>query len=348
MIYWILFYAIQAVLLFSGIRSSYVLMVALSILFSGLRFENGNDWFNYLDILQNIETYEGKIEWGLIYLGKILNLFSYSEHLLFFSFSFVTLALIGLSFNSIASHRLAFFLYLLTPGLFLNSFHVIRQMLAVSLFFYAVMEFGNNKSKLLFLFCGILGASFHYTAIIPFVFFVVIRWFPMKANLLPCVLAVALIYISFIVSFTELPHDILLKFSGSKFEIYSELGDIENRYKIIVISLIASLYLYVYYRSKLVKNEDYLKLFIFGVVLLNLFSNFSVVSRVSYYFIPFGLIIFCNFTDMMKAKKKFVVRFLYIALLSVSTFSAFSKLESLRCGGADYPSLLNYKSVFSK
>jgi hypothetical protein len=320
-------------------------MVAFSILFSGLRFENGNDWFNYLNIIQNINNYEGNVEPGFIYLAKLFKLFPYSEQFLFFSFSFATLGLVGLSFKRIASNKLAFFLYLLTPGLFLNSFHIIRQMLAVSLFLYAVVEYTSNKSRFLFLFCGILAVSFHYTAIIPFVSFVVFYRFSLKPKLLPCLLAVAVMNFSYLISFTNLPLDLLLMFSDTKFELYSKLVNIENGYKILTINLISMFYLYGYYNYKLLKDQIYLKLFIVGVVLLNLFSNFSEVSRVSYYFIPFGLIIFCNVTDMMVLPKQIVARSLYIALYIASTVLAFSSLELLRLGGADFPSLLNYSSI---
>lgn len=222
-------------------------------------------------------------------------------------------------------------------------------MLAVSLFFYAVVQFSKEtKYKLLFLFCGILGVSFHYTAIIPFVFFLVIYRFPMRANLLPCVSAAALVFCSSIISATKLPLYVLEMFSDSKFEIYSKVGDVENGLKILVINLIATSYIYGYYRYKSIKDGNYLKLFVFGVVLLNLFSDFSVVTRVSYYFIPFGLVLFCNLTDRMAVSQRFVFRSLYVALYGASTILAFLKLESLQVSGSDYPSLLNYNSIFSK
>ena len=137
-------------------------------------------------------------------------------------------------------------------------------------------------------------------------------------------------------------------FSNSKFEVYSKLANIENGYKILIINLLAMFYLYGYYKYKLVEDQIYLKFFIIGVVLFNFFSNFSEVSRVSYYFIPFGLVIFCNITEMMVALKQILARSLYIALYTASTILAFSNLELLRLSGADFPSLLYYNTIIAK
>lgn len=152
----------------------YIFIAAVPlILVSGLRFNVGTDYKTYLEL----DSYIGSVFYGLnpvqcepIYLLiiKFAKLFANYQIVYFITAFFF--ALFILDFLYYSSVDLVFsILLLLLSGVFSQSLNHMKQMLAVSIVFYA-FRFLLNKSYLKYVACVLIATMIHDTALI-FLFF---------------------------------------------------------------------------------------------------------------------------------------------------------------------------------
>lgn len=357
-------------------KYSYYCGIVIAILFSGLRYQNGNDYLTYVDIVRNIEDHAWYIEPGFYYFVKGLNLFPHPEYLMFFLFSAATISLIAVGINDLRDRKFAFFCYIIMPGLFLNSFHLIRQMLSVSIFFYVFSELIKYNNRGCYWLGMIIATAFHFTGILPFlVGYIVFKTsakqfgknglisnpvggviakvdslsgkilrFTDRSKHLSVWLIFFVLLFSYVGSILEIPRFILPYFDGGKFEIYIDWKDEESKIKLIIFNMLTLFF------AGSAKNdgqkevyEIYLKIWLVGIVLLNLFSAFSPIVRITYYFLVFGLPLVAISTSRLSFRLKFIARSAFIFTFSVATVLSFVKLEQLLVEqGGNGISLLNY------
>ena len=288
MIYYALFFFVEgALLVFANLmrrRALGLIAAAVAIAFCGFRYETGYDYNAYRDFFEDIEIYEAMLEPGFNFLVYLANTVEVSAFALFFLFSLMTHGLAHLALSKMStSPNLAFLLYLLIPGLYLNSFSVIRSAFAVAVFGYAVFKLISGGRKLEYLAWGALAISFHYTAVFPF--FVAFMIFLAQKGLPSRSACILLLITSLLASQLPIAQAILNAFGGTKFDSYAELRESQNSLKILASNLLA---LFIIFRSRYFKDDKnltfYFKIWLVGVLLFNTFIEFSAVTRISYYF----------------------------------------------------------------
>lgn len=127
-------------------KNKIFLLLSLSFmaLFSGLRYDAGNDYFTYLNIIKTgvgLERLE-LLNRMIIELGYFLN----NQYLYFFVTSFIIIFSIGIHCIRDSQYPgYAVLLFLLLPLSYLTSFGYVRQYLAISLFVLSVSFFMERR-----------------------------------------------------------------------------------------------------------------------------------------------------------------------------------------------------------
>jgi transmembrane protein EpsG len=288
MMYYALFFFVESALLFLASlmrsRSLSILAAMVAITFCGLRFETGYDYNSYRSFFEEIWIYEGLLEPGFYYFVHFANTVGASSFVLFFLFALLTHGFAYYTLGQMSnSPNLAFLIYLLIPGLYLNSFSILRSAFAVIIFAYAAFRLISGKSKLEYLAWAMLATSFHYTAAAPFfiafVIFLGPRGLPSRS------ICMLLLTSCLIASQLPLAQTVLGIFAGTKFESYAEMNIPQGGLKILASNLLA---IFIIYRSRYFEYSQvftyFFKVWLVGSLLLNVFIEFSPVTRISYYF----------------------------------------------------------------
>lgn len=347
---YILFFAAQFLFyvfaLALGHRKSFFLIsVATAILFSGLRYQTGFDYPPYLSYFNDISSFDVPIEPGFYIFSDLAGRLGLSPYLCFFIFSFVTIALFARVCWASVSPNYSFLLFLMVPGLFLNSFTLIRQFLAISIFVYSIYSLINNKRLLRYILGMFLAASFHYTAI--FAFFV--GFLACKSeNLKPSFFGViSLLLICYIIGLGDTLNHILPMLSqDGKYEVYAIWQDRISNFKILALFFTAVPF--IHYASRGVADKYlavYFKLWVFGLSITYLFASFSPITRLSYYFLFFFIMLVPASLNSCSKIARSLLMLLPLVVYSIGVFSALYTDYSIN-GYEMEASLWNYRSIF--
>ena len=139
------------------------IIIAFLLVFipSAIRYDVGTDYFNYIDIYNNIES-ETRLELGFYYINlflKVLDAHSqWSIAVFAFMFSFFCFKGYPEKHGWVVHFVLMCLVYFL-------SFNGIRQAVAIALCFWSIRLFLDNK-LFLFLLVSLAGALFHKTAVV--------------------------------------------------------------------------------------------------------------------------------------------------------------------------------------
>lgn len=347
MIYYALFFLVEGTLLLLANllhrRALGLIAAVTAIAFCGLRYETGYDYNAYRDIFENIEINEVPLEPGFYFLVLIADNVGLPSFALFFLFALMTHGLAYLALSKMStSPNLAFLLYLLIPGLYLNSFSVIRSAFAVAVFGYAALRLVSGGSRLEYAVWGAIAASFHYTAVLPFfvafIIFLAPKGVPSKAA---CIL---LLISSLVASQLPLAQAILNAFGGTKFDSYAEMKESQNLLKIFASSLLS---LFIIYRSGCFEKSRslayYFKIWLVGMVIFNTFIEFSAVTRISYYFGFFSIPLMIGATSLQDKLKQLKWQSLLIGFFAMSFIVALYNDTLV----ADPLNMSNYKTIFN-
>lgn len=346
MIYYALFFLVEGGLLYSAnqMRSRPITIsaVALAIAFCGFRYETGYDYGSYRFFFENLDMYEGFLEPGFYYFVKIANSMEVTTFTLFFLFALVTQGLAYKTLTKISSSpNLAFLIYLLIPGLFLNSFSILRGALALSIFTYAAYRLISRKSKLEFLAWGALASSFHFTAVLPF--FIAFALFMGSRKLPSRTTCMLLFFVSMITSQLPIAQTILNAFGGTKYEEYAGWDVHQSAVKILGASLLA---LFIIFHSRHFGRSQMLtyffKIWLVGVILFNVFIQFTAVTRISYYFSFFSIPLLINVSSFYKGYARLLIHLLLIMFFSAAFATALYNDTQVY----NPLNMLDYKTIF--
>lgn len=155
----------------TGDRLEKALMVALTCsipaFFAGVRYGIGTDYFNYVDIFDNIKYgMQVRTEPGYNLINWIVAKMGGNEHVLFFVVSFMTVLFVYLfldEYKDKISVGLGMFVYMCV--FYNQSYNVVRQYLAMSICLYALV-FLDRKQSFKYHSLVLLAISFHTSAII--------------------------------------------------------------------------------------------------------------------------------------------------------------------------------------
>ncbi|MDO4880113.1 MAG: EpsG family protein [Capnocytophaga sp.] len=284
MTFYLLYYISIGAILTIGylLKNKFFTYIALSVIIfiSGFRYEVGYDFLNYVSLFKgHLETTPEPL--FMLILHSLRNIWDNAQ-ILFFSFSFATIIITFISIKKISNFkRMGIMIYLLIPGLYLNSFSIIRQAIAISLFFLAIYYLYENK-KIKYWMIGVTAIFIHFSAIIPFLFiFLLKRWFSKKYNFYSYFI---FLLVAFIIAYFNLP--ILFIGLFGKFSVYAELLTIDTPItKVLVMFLIAIVIILGLKNKNDKKNNLLLNIFIIGVFINIAFAQFPPVTRMGYYFV---------------------------------------------------------------
>lgn len=315
------------------------LYLIVAVLFAGLRLETGYDYFNYEDFFYNLDKYKDYLEFGNYYLYKLLRFLELDAKVLFFLYSLITCVFIYLGFLKINKTKapLYFLLFLIIPGLYLNFFSIIRQGLAVSIFFLATVTFIKDNKFLSYFFWACVAGAFHYSAIVVFIFsFIFTRWAPrFKFFLILLVTTLALLF------FKVFLFPYLIDIFPDRYLFLIDNNSEMSFFKILSCFL---LFIFLLIFRKITSreskdNDKYFFVYFLGFLCQILFFDYEELSRVAYYFIIFSIPLVISVICLFRMPWRLVIGFLiFCTLLFNLGFTLYGEYQN-----PSNTNLLNYK-----
>ena len=284
MTFYLLYYIIIGFIFAIGYISKKKFFTYLSlfiiVLISGFRYEVGYDYPNYVSFFlgYGLEHSEPLFIFILFLLRNIWD----DPQIMFFTFSLATILITYKAIKKLGnSERIGIMIYLLIPGLYLNSFSIVRQSIAISLFFLGIFYLYENK-KIKYWIIGIIAVLLHFSAIIPFIFIWILKkWILKKHNIF---FHFTFLSVAFIMAYLKLPKLFIGMFG--KFSIYAELLTIETPItKVLVMFFLGVIIVYFLRNRNDEKNNLLLNIFQIGIFINIAFAEFPPVTRMGYYFV---------------------------------------------------------------
>lgn len=291
---------------------------AMVVCLLGFREYVGVDFAYYVDWYVN-GSRDNKMEFGYVSIMNVFRFLNLSYHFLFFFFSFFTCLFLFLGIkNYTVNQNFAFLIFLLLPVLYLFSFSSIRQSFSVSICFYA-FYYLINKKYMIFALLMLIGVAIHNTAIIPFFVFVFVFKFADRINIR---IIVVMLIVSFFISKLNFFQNFYHLFENTRYSYYFSQDRVPvNIYKIIVLNLVA--FFVLFHFEKMINKYPYQKYIMFlyfvSVVFLNLFSTLDEITRITYYFRTFEIIVISDLIFLYNNKK----RILFLMGFYLYYFSAY-------------------------
>lgn len=312
------------------------------ILFIGLRYKLGNDWYSYELIIDSIPPlfdanfgenmfYERNIEFGFVILISFINeIFTESSNrlqaLIFlvsvFNYSILIFVIKKID---IIKYKLVFLSIYIGFSIF-RDFDLLRQSISLYIFIFSLLYIKNKPIKYLFL--NIFGSFFHISSLI---FIPIYKYLNYKITKLFFFIFFIFFISLYLInnSFLHLSFSLLPSFISEKIEFL--LSSSSPNYlstTFIIIILISSLLIFFY--RKLQLKDYYINLFInlfllFILINIIFLSSSELQERFSYFFyfeISFILIILI---DIIKSYSKFLF-FLFISFLLCLPFLRFHRV----------------------
>ena len=275
------------------LKISFPLLI-MSVIIGG-RYEVGTDWENYVeyysmfnnpDILKDIVMlFALRLEPMYVALMSICNMVGLSTSMFF------TIIALGIFLFLIGGHKDKIFLFPLILFFFFGqmfnmSMNIIRQAIAISIFFFSLRFFGNNKIKMFI--CLTIAVLFHYSSIVLITALLLekkIFSFLDKRNLILCIFIITYFVGPSLVGFIEtiLPLDYFSnKYAqnannlSEKMELGSGLGIITKK-MIDVLMILGSTKVITFYNDNKIKYIY--RLYFVGIILANVVGISVYLSR---------------------------------------------------------------------
>lgn len=297
--------------------------LALLVLFAGLRYNVGRDFQSYKVIFLTILN--GKTEIGFRLLNLIVLLSGFNFQVVFLISSFITIILVYKTIIKISPYiTLSLFLFL-SLGFLLESFNIIRQWIAISIFFYASIFIVQKKFFPYFLLI-LIAALFHKSALISIPFY-----FLGNVSFNRYTLIILLIF-SIIFSFFINLHELMLNtpFYSNYFQKGNELvsADLGLGY---VSKLLIGIFVILFY-SEIVAQGNFARMsvnfFFFYLITLAVFRDSQVLVRIGYYFHIFLIVVIPFIIKAAEKRTKLILLFSFIVFsLAILTISIINPEE---------------------
>jgi hypothetical protein len=315
-----------------------VIVLYIVIIIAGIRENVGYDYANYVSfyILENAPEAFFNI------CIKTLKFLGLNYNWMFIAFSFATIMLVYKGIKLYTEHiNLALFVFILIPGLYLNSFSIVRQSIAIAILFYGY-HFLVKRKYLKYFIITLLAANFHYTALFTIPFFLI----SLKAASMKHWMYVVMIIGSIILSQINLSLFIFQKILGYTgyvaYAMYSDGG--ASLLKIIVLNVIAVFFLLFY--NKMTDCEKTMYFFtILSITIVTIFGSIGAVTRFAYYFKIFEIILVSNTIFLLKSK---INRSILLMFIMGYYFAIFINAISFDMSRDYSPKLTPYKTMFQK
>ena len=295
------------------------LTLLIVILFAGFRYGIGYDYNEYLAGFQFDDELE---RWEPLF--RILVLFSRNFDFgldiqaMFLYFSILTLLIVYKALKSLTPYyRMGLLLYFLIPSLFLNSFSVIRQGVAIALMLYALQYITMRINYWKYILLAFAAMMFHSSAIVAFAVYFFGRYFFDRLH--PWGIYLFLILGSFFLSFAHIGKIALALLPGH-FSLYADIEIGVSILKLVVVN--AFFLFFLFQKDSFVKTrlDRYAFNSIFlGLLIFNTFSDFVYVTRMAQYFLALEIIlvpVYLHSLKDMTMRKTLTAVFLFYYLFN--------------------------------
>ncbi|AWG21434.1 hypothetical protein FFWV33_07760 [Flavobacterium faecale] len=290
----------------------------LIVLISGFRKNVGIDYMGYVSWYQN-KTRDDDFEFGYVLIMDVFRKLNLDYSTLFFTFSFFTCLFVYLGLKKYTTNtNVALLFFIIIPSLYLASFTLIRQSFSVAISFYA-FNFLLNKKYLIYVVLMFIGISIHRTCFVPFFLFYMVYHYADKIKFeflgICMILSFILAKLQFISIFGKL-------FENMRYSYYfSDQQMPVDILKIIVLNLVAFFILFYYKKHGF--SHPYQKYFLIlhccSIIILNLLSEHSDLTRIYVYFRIFEIVIISDLL-IEEVKKRRYFLFFFFVLLNIGTF----------------------------
>lgn len=293
MLYWVIFYLVEIVILFASQRVKpksqkilYALSAMLAIYFSAFRDQLGQDYLGYLQKLQ------WDVDWSFDLFSSTEILFDvlsiiidktyFSPVFYFFFLSIITITLIWVYLTNPNNEFVfaAVLLFLSVPGMYFNTFNLTRQFFSAAIFLYAI-KYIEDRSLIKYSVSILIASTMHVSSIIlwPLYFVLNRRYHIMVYVMLSVILFIAALSLADIIQSVAMFAD--------RYSVYlASEQDSSGASLIVVISTIALIVELMFSKKndvvdKRIQSSGYMTI---SVNLLFLFVAFSYLSLVNFYF----------------------------------------------------------------
>ena len=308
--------------------TSYVLILMLTII-SGLRFNVGRDFINYELMYMdpnNVRNLFTEPIWQ--YFAQFLRSMSFSSTAWFVCTSFIINACFITGIRKLSNNfYLSVAFYLAMPHLFLESFNIVRQFVAMAIIFrFSYLFFSKQYWK--FLIVILFASCFHKSAMLTIpIFFISLK--PLSNSIL-----IVIAFCCFVLRNSFLP--IVMKIISS-ISIYS--GYIDN---ILASESSSSLYAYVLlflcffivfcFRKNISREVNILKnLSLISFYIYLLFYTFQAGQRIGFYCLPYFVLLVPHIQPKFKVNGNFLsIGGLFCLFLAFTLKTGFSQFYTFR------------------
>lgn len=322
-----------------------LLLLVIMIIIGGFRDQIGWDYGSYMN-WYHLATRDDGLEFGFLAIMKVFRYLNLDYRFLFFFFSFFTYLFAYLGIRKYTQKStLPMVLYFLIPVLFLYSFTYIRQFLSVAIVFYA-FSYLLEKKYLSYFFLMFLGISIHYSCLIPFIIFLILfKW----GDLISIRGLYVLMGISFVISQIGIIHFLSSFFKDSHYLFYvsSKFAVPVPLMKLVVLNImgLSVIWFYEKYGFEYVHQKYLLLVYICSVLVLNLFSESTELTRIYIYFRIFEIIIVAEIIRFILLHKKIWLIGI-ICIFYLGPYFRALQIDSEM--GKENSKLIPYKSILLK
>ncbi|HEM8181538.1 TPA: EpsG family protein [Providencia rettgeri] len=340
MVYYLIFISFSAFMLSlskacNNSRFLFLIAILGAVFFSGLRFDAGNDYFTYYNMVKGYYWFD------TLEPSSVLLLSFAKEHnspMLFFltTSSIYILSVAYFCIKRSSNPQLSFFLFLVLPLSLLTSFGYVRQYVAIGLFLVAISKFLDKKYITCAVFL-ILASTFHSSALL-FVFILILYKF-LSSRVYSILIYAGLMILAFMIS------SILTEYAylAGKYQHYiTGKNTVDSGKKIGIVCVVLFYYFYAF-RRNLESKQDFFMLntyYVFALLYLTLMEFGEYVSRIAYYLFPVAYVLFVK--TLAKKGSTRQAQLILITCFGLSMFFAtlyFASVNSTR----DF--LTNYKVI---
>lgn len=295
-------------------------------LFAGLRYFVGIDYESYTFIFASIADSTTEPAFRLINL--IIFFLGLNVQFVFLISSLITFTLLYKGIKRNSDNLFLSVFTLLFCGFFIESLNIIRQYIAIAIFFYAI-QYIKSKKLIKYALCIAIASCFHYSAILLIVAYFILNinigklWFIILgfAYLLPFILPIPTI-------FGLIPgYDVYFSLGSNTDNGSAELG-------IGFLSKLLIGFSCLFFYNQIVNSSKDAKIYLNGfflyLFLLSFFRDFMVMVRLGYYFNVFLVLLIPEFFKVFDRNARIVLYVLFLlygfALLSISLLDEQAKL----------------------
>lgn len=283
----------------------YWISALILILLAGLRdISVGIDTSNYALIFRVI-SHDGSswVEPGWIFLNSMVSKFGGDFNALLILVHALMIVPICLIYKKVSPNPMFSLFVYYALYIYLNSFNIMRQTLAVSIVFIALFCI-QNKQILLSILIIFIASSIHISALIvlPMVFF---DKFSINNHYIVYTLLLISIFVGFILNENAF-RIIALQYSGHLDTVH---GFRNNYISAFLLSVVITI-LFVYFYNKTddnLKNNIFFKAFFISVVLNNVIFKLALGTRLTMYFTIAQTIVYPFFFDKKYMQSKWLI-----------------------------------------